>query len=419
MKLNQKIARIQITTLFIIVPITGIVMFFGLRYFLEQEIDEKLLNDELIVSKLIAENDLLSSLNPFLDYKVVSDSVHESRVFGKQYIKDPVGGGKELYRVLTTVKRIKNVNYSIIVKQSIVETKDFLYIIFMSIGVFLIVTVSGFQLIYWNLQVKIWTPFFKSLDLIKSLSIKDYPAVKFDNAEIEEFNAMNMQINFMAAKMALDYKKLKEFSENASHETQTPLAIMILELEEIMQTELPQEMSKKIYKVFQAANRLSSLNDKLFLLSKIDNQEFSNLEELNVTELVLSEIKKVDLILKQKNLIVLDRIHGEFKYKSDSFAMSILISNLLSNAINHNYENGYIEIYSVKNSIRISNSFKNDVDLDRIFERFYKDNSSKNSHGLGLSISKRIAQISNLSLTVDINEGEIFFTIKPLEVIKP
>ena len=85
-----------------------------------------------------------------------------------------------------------------------------------------------------------------------------------------------------------DYLALKEFSENASHEIQTPLSIAQGKLELLMEStdDLTEDQMELISSALYALKRLSKLGNSLSLLTKIENQEFSDFDEVNMTKLI-------------------------------------------------------------------------------------------------------------------------------------
>ena len=411
MKLNKKVTYIQFIITLIVVPLAVLIMFISFKYFLEIEIDKKLISNEKKISNLIKNGYLSFKISPFAGYSIVSESLPNSQNFENEVLYDSILKEKHLFRSLTTIKNIDGTNYSIYVKHSLVETKNLIYVMLMTILVFLIFTTLIFQTLFWKIQSKIWKPFYSSIEKLKKFSLGDDTIPVFEISDINEFNALNEDLTFMTNKIKADYLSLKEYSENAAHETQTPLAIIQLELEEIMQAEMSEEISKRIYKVYQSSNKLSLLTEKLLLLTKIENFEFNKLKEINFTELLLAELEKLDLLLKEKNITISVQIKNDFFHKTDAYLASILIDNLLSNAIKHNYKNGEISVQSNINFLTIKNTFSSSVNIDEIFNRFYKNNVNSDSLGLGLSITKRIVDLSNLSITALSDKNEMTFTI--------
>jgi two-component system OmpR family sensor kinase len=145
---------------------------------------------------------------------------------------------------------------------------------------------------------------------------------------------------------------------------------------------------------------MTRLNKSLLMLSKIENQQFSEEENVNFNELIilltedyadLAEFKKVKITVIEN-----DTLH----YIMNKGLAIALISNLLKNALIHNHPDGFVNFIINKNNIIISNSSNNPpLNSEMIFGRFYRHTTTNESTGLGLSIVKSI--INNYSITIE------------------
>jgi signal transduction histidine kinase len=112
-----------------------------------------------------------------------------------------------------------------------------------------------------------------------------HPIIKLEPSEIEEFSELNSSINHMTSKMSSDYKK-SEFTENASHEFQTPLAIIKGKIDLLLQENtLKEEAMTLLISIEEATSRLSRINKSLLLLSKIENQQYEKTDTVAVLPL--------------------------------------------------------------------------------------------------------------------------------------
>ena len=123
-------------------------------------------------------------------------------------------------------------------------------------ALFGIVLLALFFLNRW-LSNKAWNPFFKSLSVLGSWKIGENQAVSFDRTGISEFDQLNSTLENMMQKIQADFVNLKEFTENASHEIQTPLAIIKSKLEMVLQDKtLSDQQYQRIRAAFESAIRL-------------------------------------------------------------------------------------------------------------------------------------------------------------------
>lgn len=77
----------------------------------------------------------------------------------------------------------------------------------------------------WLISRKLWQPFRASLQKVRNLELQQMEAIRFGETNISEFNELKMALNTMTQKIHCDYESMKEFTENAAHEMQTPLAV--------------------------------------------------------------------------------------------------------------------------------------------------------------------------------------------------
>jgi len=212
----------------------------------------------------------------------------------------------------------------------------------------------------------------------------------------------------MSKKLQQDYRSLKEFNENASHEIQTPLAIIKSKLELLIQNEaLKEDEMKIINSVYEATNRMSRLNQGLLLISKIDNNQFPVAEKINLQQLIEKNLEHFEELIALKKLNVTVAMSETIEPEMNRTLAEILMSNLLSNAIRHNVEEGDITVRLEAGQLIISNTgHALTSSPDELFERFRKSDRNSESAGLGLAIVKRILNIYHFPIDYTVN-GQI------------
>ena len=189
-------------------------------------------------------------------------------------------------------------------------------------------------------------------------------------------------------------KNLKEFTDNASHELQTPLTIMQSKLENLFQDDtLTDKQSLVLSDLYQQTTRLSRLSQTLLLLSKIENQQYSNTQFLDFKTVIEQKLNQFEDLISDKNIIVQTKFSEIPPLSINPVLADILLSNLIGNAIRHNKEGGQINILLENQAFSIKNTGKKDLVLDKtkIFQRFFKDNAESHSFGLGLALVQQIA----------------------------
>lgn len=318
------------------------------------------------------------------------------------------------YRQLSQVVAIGDVPYRINIRQS-QEQKAALMTDTTRIMFFVFAALFIATLIFnWAISKQLWAPFRLSLNKIRGAELKKMEAVHFETTNIQEFNELNTALNYMAGRIYRDYINMKEFTENAAHEMQTPIAGAQSKLELLLQDpDLTEKQLQAILESTDALSRLSKLNQSLLLLAKIENNQYEGSELISFRAVSNKYLSMFDVFIKDKQLIVKTNFEEDFKTSLHALLADSLISNLLGNAIKYNYPGGTIEINTTTHNFSISNtSMQLPIPAKKLFTRFNSTNNSEEpSNGLGLAIVKKIADTNNLSVTYDSQYGIHHFTI--------
>ncbi|MCL6462019.1 MAG: HAMP domain-containing histidine kinase [Flavobacterium micromati] len=304
-------------------------------------------------------------------------------------------------------------NYHIKVWKSTIEYDELMEVVFVVFTLLLVLLFLVTAYINIKISKLIWKPFKSTLDYIKDFNVNTLHYKKLESNEITEFSELNSSINLMTSKMINDYNNQKKFTENASHEFQTPLAIIKGKIDLLLQENtLNEETMKLLVSIEEATSRLSRINKSLLLLSKIENQQYEKTDTVALLPL-LEKVKTLneDFILDKKLQFVYEATE-ELDFRINSELCFILINNLVQNAIRHNYKNGQI-IVSIKNkTLIISNTGALEpLNENTIFERFEKKSSNVNSIGLGLAIVKEIAEANSINISYHYKNNAHLFSL--------
>jgi len=391
-KLFQKTKRTYILYSIIIFIVSSIIIYFTLKNLISTKQDERLeYHRELIGKKIKYQNPL-----PIFE---VDDFVSKTPIKDTLYYKDTlfylvVNGveKREMYRQLTSYETLHGKTYKIITRDSLVKNQDFIVIITISVGIVVLLLIVTVYFVNTVIMRNAWLPFYENLEILKRFSVESNQPIHLQNTNIDEFQELNRSLTKLTNKINSDFNNLKEFTENASHEMQTPLAIMHTKTENLMQSEnLDKSQVKQIRAIYLAVQRLSKLNKTLLLLSKIENQQFKEKETIIINDVINKHLEIFDDFIKNKKISVSLKSTLDVKIKANPLLFDMVISNLISNAIKHNINKGNIEILTTDLFLSFSNSGEPlKIPSDTLFERFKKDSSSPNSFGLGLAIVKKV-----------------------------
>lgn len=253
---------------------------------------------------------------------------------------------------------------------------------------------------------KILYPFNVSLRAIQNFNLKQQQSIRLPKTRTSEFVELNTFLDKMTSKALYDYKALKEFTENASHELQTPLAIIRGKLELLLESKISDEQAKLILGAHEAVERLSKTNQALTLLTKLENQEYQATTHFALSNRIHQIIESLSELLEMKSLELTMDIEQNVKLNLHPALADILVTNLLSNAIRHNIPAGKIVVTLRKAFFEVRNTGPEpEVPTETLFERFRKSNQSGDSIGLGLSIVKRICEVSRFLITYTFANG--------------
>ncbi len=295
------------------------------------------------------------------------------------------------FRVLVSHIWINKKLYRLEIETNVEETHETILAIAMVTLLFFFLLILGFIILNVRLTKTLWEPFQNTLQKLKSFDLTTEKNIEFIQTDIEEFEELNQSLHNLIAKNISVYKQQKTFIENASHELQTPLAVLKSKLSMLMQSEnITWEQYEIINAIELPLSRISRINKNLLLLAKIENNQFSNTETMELTQLIHETIELLGDYISNKKIAVETNINEKLNIICNRALLEILITNLLINAIIHNIENSKICIDFNSGILTISNKGKTALDSKNIFERFSVSSHEKTSSGLGLAIVKEI-----------------------------
>jgi len=256
------------------------------------------------------------------------------------------------------------------------------------------------------LSHRILKPFKQAMLYIRHFSLKKNQNLALLPTTTNEFRELNKFLEKMTNKAIDDYTSMKEFSENASHELQTPLAIIQSKLELLSETTIDESQAGLIVDMQNAIDKLTRINRSLVLLTKLENQEFDNDNNMRFCRVTKDTLAAFTDRIAMKNIAISSKLDKNIIVKIHPTLAEILLSNLFQNAIRHNIEGGQIKILLTTEYFSISNTgLPPEIATEELFKRFKKSNQCINSIGLGLAIVKQICEVSQFNVTYHYEDG--------------
>ena len=395
MKLSSKYSRVNSLAIIIVVLLGSVSYYFFIRNAFNHQLNKDLRVKEREVTDYIKYNHSLPiSINYIDEQEIFTPAGDENftRQFNEVTIFDKAQNENIAYRQLRFPVNVSGENFIAVVRKSRVETEDLIQLILESTLLMVVTLLICLFLLNRFLLNKLWMPFRSTLEQMKQFNLSGKHTMRWQKTGINEFKELNDAAEIMITRANQDYSEIKGFTENASHEIQTPLAIIQSKLELLTQSEhFTEEEMGSLKSIYDATNRLSKLNQSLILLTKIDNKQFRETDRVNLSLIIKKHLYNYEELIEANGIrISVNIVKGVILMLNETLA-EILISNLFTNAIKHNYEGGSIDVILDKTQLQISNTGSAlQGDPTVLFERFKKARVSSESLGLGLSIVKRI-----------------------------
>ena len=301
---------------------------------------------------------------------------------------------------LDVTKEIKGRFYRISLHDLIVEEDDISDSVRESMIKFYLLLTAVMLMVGGFASMVLFRPFNNTLSKIKSFRIDQEDPLKLQKTGTAEFRKLNLFLEEMTGKVQTDYQSLREFTENASHEMQTPLTNAIGKLELMLAAgSLNEHDTSQVVATLGSLKHLSKMGQSLNLLTKIDNREFENIETVDFAARLEAALENFKELIELKSITLETDNQQDINVSMDPSLTTILINNLLSNAIRHNHEQGFIRTFLDSQRFVISNSGPElQTSPDMLFDRFRKGRQKGDGMGLGLAIVKKICDYSGFNI---------------------
>lgn len=235
-----------------------------------------------------------------------------------------------------------------------------------------------------------------------------------------ELYKITIKLKEVAENSQKDKTTLKDSLSDISHQIKTPITSILIMLDNILSDEnMPEDIKKDFIKdIKREIVNIKFLVESILKLSKIDSNSIKFIKkEVFIKDIINEAVKNVSMLSELKNIEIIVLGDDSIKTICDLKWQVEAITNILKNCIEHSYENRKIYINYNQNNMYTELKIEDNgtgidaKDLPHIFERFYKGkNSSSDSVGIGLALSKSIIESNNGYIQVDseLNKGTTF-----------
>lgn len=233
-----------------------------------------------------------------------------------------------------------------------------------------------------------------------------------NNTRIKEFSKLNTAAQEAVDRVENVVEQQKQFIGNASHELQTPLAVLGSRIEWMLDKTEPNEMqAEELLKMQRSLNHIVRLNKTLLLLTKIENGQFPESRPIALGSFIEEQAELYNEIYADRGLSCETDIQGDFTVEMNESLASTLTNNLLKNAFVHSEPGSKIAIIVRPRKLSVSNDGSQPLDADRIFDRFFQGEKKEGSTGLGLALVKAVCKYYHLGLEYRFDNGRHCFSV--------
>ena len=429
MKLLSYTYRKLALLLFLLMAVWGVLFYYAIIDEVVDETDDTLENyGEILMESALHDPSILEtegSLMSFYKFTPISEEEgrHYRQVFYDATVYIELEDEDEPVRVMCTAFRMPDGQYyELKLMISILERDDMVEAMLWYLGelflLFLICTSIGIQLVLKG----VFRPLHRLLDWLHCIQPgKEVPPL--DNpTKIREFRQLSDAALDMGNRSYKAYEEQKQFIENASHELQTPLAIVRGKVELLAESEgMTEQQMEQLDEIYATLGRAVKLNKSLLLLSRIENGQYTEMEDVSVDEILDELLPDLMDIYEHKQVrLIRKREEQPFIIRCNHSLAQILVSNLVKNSLLHNREGGELQVLTTPTSLVIKNTGDVPLDGEKLFRRFYHGmDGKKDSTGLGLAIARSIALSSSLKLTSELQDGmNTFRLVKESEIYR-
>lgn len=412
MKLLQ---RTYISTAIWFIPVMiigGIYMFFMIKYISDGEVNEFLIYEMERLEKFNQMN------NDLPEYQMVADII-PGKLVDQPTFRDTLileTGDMEMapYRELLFTMDYNDETYTIVLRHLLLGRPDIAEgTLLIMIGLLVLIYLMMFLAVN-RVAGKHWKPFYVTLATLSKYN-PEKPVTPLPDTNIEEFNFLNSSINRLCKRIQSDFRNMKEYNENASHELQTHLAVIKGASENVlssMNEDADLQLKEQLGRIHSATTQLSYIQRSLLLLSRIGNHEFNDVERVNVKEIAEALISNFEEMMVLRDIKPIIEMEDKIVL-SDMGLMKIMINNLLKNAVKYNMQNGFLKIKLDQEKLVISNPGETEKrDSREMVSRYTR--GEKGNLGIGLAIVNQICDINGFLFRYhivekNIHQVEVFF----------
>ena len=420
MRLFSRIAIRLAATLIVLMSLWAVLFYFAMADQIHDEVDDALEDyTTLIITRKLAGRELPNagdgSNNTFTITPVSADYArrHSHYRYHDESVYIPEKREYEPARVIITIfNDAEGQYYELKVSTPSFEKADLfsavlLWIVALYVLLLLITVGITMLIFYRNLR-----PLYILLEWLDSYHPGVNPKPINNPTRVTEFKRLNVALQSAIDRSEQMLERQTQFIGNASHELQTPLAIIGNRVEWLLdESKLTDEQAMELYKINKTLSRAVRLNKTLLLLTKIENSQFIETSQVDLVAIVAETVESLSEIYISRQIKFTTDLPSKFEVQMNESLASTLVTNLIKNVYVHSEQGVEARAAIVGRKLIVENQGREMLDREHIFERFYQGSQRETSMGLGLALVAAICRHYNINIEYSFVNGYHRFEI--------
>lgn len=424
MRLFSRIAIRLAATLIVLMSLWAVLFYFAMADQIHDEVDDALEDyTTLIITRKLAGRELPhagdGSNNTFTITPVSADYARRNSHYRyhDESVYIPEKREYEPARVITTIfNDAEGQYYELKVSTPSFEKADLfsavlLWIVALYVLLLLITVGITMLIFYRNLR-----PLYILLEWLDSYHPGVNPKPINNPTRVTEFKRLNVALQSAIDRSEQMLERQTQFIGNASHELQTPLAIIGNRVEWLLdESQLTDEQAMELYKINKTLSRAVRLNKTLLLLTKIENSQFIETSQVDLVAIVAETVESLSEIYLSRQIKFATDLPSKFEVQMNESLASTLVTNLIKNVYVHSEQGVEARAAIVGRKLIVENQGREMLDREHIFERFYQGSQRETSMGLGLALVAAICRHYNINIEYSFVNGYHRFEVDFVE----
>ena len=373
---------------------------------------------DIVISRVLSGREMPSNIGANILYDIIpigrqfaQDHPSIRYYFNDEYFPSI---GKEPARVLTTVFMTDGGEYFLLKAYTPTIDKEELmqgtlvWVVILYFALLITVMMVTVLVFYRNMR-----PLYRLLEWLDRFKVGGQNPPLDNPTGISEFKKLNVAAEKALGRYEEAFEAQKEFIGNASHELQTPLAVMGNRIEWLLDnTDLDEKQIGELLGIQRTLGGVVRLNRTLLLLTKIDNRQFPESTDVDIPEMLEESVELFSEIYADKDIKVEFSRSDSLTVRMNESLARTLTGNLLKNAYIYTRTGGMIRISVSGRTMEIANTGDRALDGDHIFDRFYKSGGREGALGLGLALVGAVQRYYSLDVGYRFEGGMHIFSVK-------